>query len=132
MDFSAMTLSQLLTYYNQNSYTPTSKFENRTVAEKRCAELYAKLNVKTKLPEQLIKSVSMKDSLKLDRTIICVNTGGVWDNPHQLWVERPEWMSSSQQDRLTAKLYSAAKRGEQITVEVNGRKFKLKNVGVNK
>jgi hypothetical protein len=37
-------------------------------------------------------------------------------------------MTSSQQDRLTARLYAAAKRGEQIVVTVNDISFQLLNV----
>jgi hypothetical protein len=45
-----------------------------------------------------------------------------------MWVENPDWMTSSQQDRLTARLYAAAKRGEQIVVTVNDISFQLLNV----
>lgn len=71
---------------------------------------------------------NMRDSLKLDRTITCVETGETWKNAHRMWLSHPDWMTSGQQDRLTAQLYGAAKVGEQKTVEINGRNFKLVNV----
>ena len=70
----------------------------------------------------------MKTSLKLDRTIRCVETDEEWANAHRMWVDNPDWMTSSQQDRLTARLYAAAKRGERESVVVNGRTFELVNV----
>ena len=75
---------------------------------------------------------TMKTSLKLDRTIIAVAEGqelGTWKNAYQLWKQHPDWMTSAQQDGLTAKLYKAAKEGQRITVEINGRSFYLANVG---
>jgi hypothetical protein len=75
----------------------------------------------------------MKDSLKLDRTIICVNTGATWKNAYQMWRDNPDWMTSAQQDRLTAQLYAAAKVGEQKIIEINDRSFMLVNIkGVKK
>jgi hypothetical protein len=70
----------------------------------------------------------MKDSLKLDRTIICVNTGQAWKNAYQMWRDNPDWMTSAQQDRLTAQLYAAAKTGEQRIIEINDRSFMLVNI----
>lgn len=75
---------------------------------------------------------TMKTSLKLDRTIIASYHGqelGTWKNAYQLWKQHPDWMTSAQQDGLTAKLYKAAKEGQRITVEINGRSFYLANVG---
>ena len=71
---------------------------------------------------------TMKTSLKLDRTITCTETELVWKNAYQMWKANPTWMTSSQQDTLTAKLYAAAKKGDKITVEINGRHFYLCNV----
>ena len=71
---------------------------------------------------------TMKTSLKLDRTITCTETELVYDNAHRMWKAHPDWMTSSQQDTLTAKLYAAAKKGEKLVVEINGRHFYLCNV----
>lgn len=74
---------------------------------------------------------AMKESLKLDRTIVAYNGEeklGEWKNAFRMWVANPSWMTSAQQDRLTAKLYEAAKRGEKVRVEINGRAFELVNV----
>ena len=71
---------------------------------------------------------TMKTSLKLDRTITCTETELVYDNAYQMWKANPTWMTSSQQDTLTAKLYAAAKKGEKLVVEINGRHFYLCNV----
>ena len=75
----------------------------------------------------------MKESLKLDRTIICVNTGETWKNAYQMWLANTHWLTSAQQDRLTAQLYAAAKIGEQKIIEINDRSFMLVNIkGVKK
>jgi hypothetical protein len=71
---------------------------------------------------------AMKESLKLDRTIICLNTKDTWKNAYRMWCEHKDWMTSAQQDRLTAQLYAAAKEGEQAVIEINDRKFMLVNV----
>ena len=74
---------------------------------------------------------AMKTSLKLDRTIVVYEGDelqGTWSNAFRMWKDNPEWMTSGQQDRLTAKLYAAAKQGEKIQVEINGRTFELANV----
>lgn len=73
---------------------------------------------------------AQKTSLKLDRRITCVQTGEIWTNAHQMWKANPSWMTSAQQDRLTAKLYAAAKKGDKEAVEINGRHFELVSVGV--
>ena len=82
--------------------------------------------------QSVTQAETMKTSLKLDRTIIAVADGkelGTWKNAYQLWKQHPDWMTSAQQDGLTAKLYKAAKEGQRITVEINGRSFYLANVG---
>lgn len=71
---------------------------------------------------------AMKTSLKLDRTITCVETGEVWKNAYQMWKEHTDWMTSAQQDGLTTKLYKAAKEGNKIRVTINMRTFELVNV----
>lgn len=116
-----------------------SELPDETISEEDEAELAAALdaeeviiltkhepsNVRAKSPTQ---SATMKTSMKLDRTISCVETGEVWKNANQMWKANPNWMTSAQQDGLTKKLYSAAKNGEKITVEINARHFTLVNV----
>jgi len=77
---------------------------------------------------------TMKTTLKLDRTIVATDGDeealvlGEWKNAFQMWKEHADWMTSAQQDGLTAKLYKAAKEGKQIAITINGRDFYLKNV----
>ena len=75
---------------------------------------------------------AMKTSLKLDRTIAAYDeTGkvlGTWVNACRMWKQNLDWMTSAQQDGLTAKLYKAAKQGEKIRVVINGRGFELVTV----
>jgi hypothetical protein len=134
VNFTSMTLSQMVAFYNQHTDKPVKKFRDRITAEKRCVELIYK-----ELKEPELETIEpseptgnerpvMKTSLKLDRTIRCVETRHEWPNAHRMWVENPDWMTSSQQDRLTARLYAAAKRGERDYVVVNGRTFELVNV----
>ena len=84
------------------------------------------------LPNKKAKGIGaphpeMKSSLKLDRTITCIETGEVWKNAYQMWKEHQDWMTTGQQDRLTAQLYKSAKAGNSTTVFVNGRSFRLVN-----
>lgn len=85
------------------------------------------------LPGKTAKAVgtphaNMKTSLKLDRRIVCVETDEEFKNAYQMWIAHQDWMTTGQQDRLTAQLYAAAKQGEQLVVEINGRSFQLVNV----
>lgn len=66
---------------------------------------------------------AMKQSLKLDRRIVHVETGTVYANACQVW--KAALVTSSQGDRLSATLYGAAKRGEFPTLNVNGHTFEL-------
>lgn len=66
---------------------------------------------------------AMKQSLKLDRRILHVETGTVYANACQVW--KAALVTSSQGDRLSATLYGAAKRGEFPVLNVNGHNFKL-------
>lgn len=133
VNFASMTLSQLVTFHNEHADKPVKKFRDRATAEKRCVEL---MYVKLKEPSVEVTESEptgkerpvMKASLKLDRTIMRIDSEQVWPNAHVMWVENPDWMTSSQQDRLTARLYAAAKRGEREIVEVNGISFMLVNV----
>jgi hypothetical protein len=136
--FSSMTMPQLVSFYNRNSTKPVNRFSDRKTAERRCAELFESLlsNSDTKVINQVTTPDNtrpvMKDSLKLDRTITCVETGDMWKNAYQMWIFNSEWMTSSQQDRLTAQLYAAAKRGERKQITINDRTFMLVNVAENK
>lgn len=121
MNFTNMTISQLAAFYNKHSQKPVKKFRDRKTAERRCEELVDTFISNGPRPE-------MKNSLRLDRTIRCVNTKQKWKNAYQMWRENPDWMTSSQQDRLTAQLYSAAKQGERRRVTINSRTFELVHV----
>jgi len=141
VNFSAMTMPQLLSFYNRHSVgQPVKRFSDRKAAERRCAELFEKLmipNDPVKVMRQSVEPAAtarptMQASLKLDRRITCVETSEVWVNAHQMWRAHPDWMTSSQQDRLTAQLYAAAKRGELKEIVINARTFKLLNSGVQK
>jgi hypothetical protein len=79
----------------------------------------------TKRVKSETQSATMKTSMKLDRRISVVGDGQIYKNAYQMWKANPTWMTSSQQDMLTAKLYAAAKKGEKIVVEINGRAFEL-------
>ena len=134
-----MTTPQLVSFFNRHSTSPVKRFSDRKTAERRCAELFESLLspvVNNKVIKQVVDTSTrpvMKDSLKLDRTIICVNTGDTWKNAYQMWREHQDWMTSAQQDRLTAQLYAAAKNGEQKIIEINDRSFMLVNIkGVKK
>ena len=135
--FSSMTMPQLVSFYNRNSTKPVNRFSDRKTAERRCAELFESLlsNSDTKVINQVTTPNNarpvMKDSLKLDRTITCVETGDMWKNAYQMWIFNSEWMTSSQQDRLTAQLYAAAKQGQRKQITINDRTFMLVNVAEN-
>lgn len=132
--FSSMTTPQLVAFYNRHSTKPIKRFSDRQTAEKRCAELFSSLtsNDTSKVMNQKSDLGNtrpvMKTSLKLDRTIRCVEVKQTWKNAYQMWRENPEWMTSSQQDRLTAQLYAAAKQGQRLRVVINERTFELVKV----
>ena len=135
VNFSSMTMPQLVSFYNRHSTKPIKRFSDRKTAERRCAELFSSLMTpqdNIKVARQKVEPSSarpeMQRSLRLNRTITCLGTGETWTNAHQMWVSHPDWMTSSQQDRLTAQLYAAAKQGEQKQLTINGRTFMLVNV----
>lgn len=133
MDFSTLSMQQLVTFYNRHAARPVNRFSDKRSAERRCSELFnmLKTNDSIRVMKQKADKVvrtNMQTTMKLDRTITCVETGEVWKNAHQMWLDNPDWMSSGQQDRLTAQLYAAAKQGERKEVMVNGRTFCLVNV----
>jgi len=68
---------------------------------------------------------NMKASLKLNREIRLVGTKHTWRNAYAVRRENPDWMTSAQHDRLTRTLYTAAKLGELVEVDINGRRFRL-------
>ena len=100
--------------------------EKQQVTEEKLVEEVSK--VEGERAPSVTQADTMKTSLKLDRTIMCLQTAEVFKNAYQMWKANPTWMTSSQQDTLTAKLYAAAKKGDKITVEINGRAFELLNV----
>ena len=132
--FSSMTTPQLVSFYNRHSAKPVKRFSDRKTAEKRCAELFSSLmshdtvKVMNQKSDIVNTRPAMQASLKLDRTITCIETGESWKNAYQMWVANPDWMTSSQQDRLTAQLYAAAKQGEQKRLVINDRTYMLVNV----
>lgn len=149
VNFAEMSSKQLVEWYNNHVAEDKciKKFSDRKVAERRCTELFDAIHAYeepevTTAPEVEIVTYAeeapaadnpasrpnMAASLKLDRRIIRVDSEQVWKNAHTMWVENPEWMTSSQQDRLTQQLYKAAKSGQKIVVTVNGIPFQLLNV----
>jgi len=132
VNFSSMTNTQLVSFYNRHSAKPVKRFSDRKTAERRCAELFTSLtsndHIKVMNQKAALNAQArpvMQASLKLDRRITCVETGETWPNAYQMWRAHPDWMTSSQQDRLTAQLYAAAKLGEQRRVSINDRTFHL-------
>lgn len=65
-------------------------------------------------------------SLKLDRRILSVASGIVYENACQVW--KAGLVSAAQGDRLSAVLYGAAKAGNRLmSVTINGHVFTLAN-----
>lgn len=144
VNFAEMSSKELVEWYNSRigEGKQIKKFSDRKVAERRCADLQDAIcaHEETVVETPIVTAVeapeetptpqrpTMSASLKLDRRIICVETEQVWKNAHTMWVENPDWMTSSQQDRLTAQLYKAAKAGQKISVTVGDRQFQLLNV----
>jgi hypothetical protein len=113
-----MTATELVEFYNDYADKPVARFSSREVALRRCEALLD-------TSEESASRPAMVTSLKLDRRIMCLENSKNWPNAYQMWVENPAWMTSSQQDRLTAQLYAAAKEGKRIVVTVAGRRFRL-------
>ena len=140
MNFDTLSMQQFVAYYNRHAAKPVKRFSDRKTAIRRCTDLVNSIRktapVETEVTKQEAgKGVTlakvrptMQSSLKLDRTITCVETGEVWKNAYQMWLENSDWMTSGQQDRLTSQLYSAAKRGDKVMITINGRTFHLVNV----
>ena len=132
LKFSNMTTPQLLSFYNRHSTVPVKRFSDRKTAERRCTEVFDVFLLQLQEGKAIKQKVdnsttrpSMKASLKLDRTLICLSSGETWKNAYQMWRDHPDWMTSAQQDRLTAQLYAAAKIGEQKIIQINERSFML-------
>lgn len=131
MQFSTMSMSELVTYHNtHNPNSPVKRFSDRKAAERRCANLKI-VEVTAPIAEPVLEKSTMTDSLKLNREIRLVGIGTTWDNAHQMWKSHPDWMSAGQQDRLTLQLYSAAKQGIRKQVTINNRTFELVHVREN-
>ena len=138
VNFENMKTHEMLAFYNRHTDRPVKRFESRSVALKRCRELWSNLqSVSTaKVMHQMVRSAAstgerptMKDSLKLDRRIVMLTGGGeVWPNAYRMWCAYPALMTSAQQDRLTKQLYDAAKRGERLVVTVNDNDYCLLHV----
>lgn len=120
----------LVNLYNRHSEQKVLRFTDRATAIRRCTQVL--LDLASKPPEPVKPDrPNMKDSLKLDRTIRCVEPDGshrTWPNAHQMWKQNPDLITSSQQDRLTKQLYAAAKQGVRLVVTINGYQFSLVNV----
>ena len=100
---------------------------NLTEKEKTMHEIAQAIGPKPPRPLKSVRKAT-STSLKLDRRITCLDTKEEFPNAHAMWREHMDWMTSSQQDRLTGALYSAAKKGVRAIVEINGRDFMLVNV----
>lgn len=131
------TTEQLIEFHNKHAERRVRAFSDRELAVSRCRELWDKLqvsfagkviNTKERPSSNNVKRPAMSESLRLpDRRVRCVETGEVWANALKLRRDRPEWMTSGQQDRLTRQLYTAAKAGQKAVVQINGRSFELVN-----
>ncbi len=127
VDFDSMKTHEMLAFYNRHCEQPVKRFASRAVAIKRCRELWSRLQTHEELKvmhQKVPAAVSgdrpaMRDSLKLDRRVVMVDTGEVWPNAYRMWCAYPALMTSAQQDRLTKQLYVAAKRGEREYVIIN-------------
>ena len=75
-----------------------------------------------------LRRPSMSSSLKLDRRIQCEETGEQWKNALQMRRANPSYMSSGQQNRLTAQLYAAAKQGVRLVIKINDLNFSLVSI----
>jgi hypothetical protein len=140
INWSAMTMPQLVAFYNRHAEKAVRRFADRSTAERRCREVLTALRVPSaKMLKQKLSATesaagaaaprpAMRASLALDRTLLCVETGETWKNAFRMWRAHPDWLTGAQVDRLTLTLYAAAKRGEAAAVTINGRAFRLLNV----
>ena len=87
-----------------------------------CSECEKELDMESK---NTVTRPKMASSIKLNRTIACVELRKTWKNAYRMWLENPDLMTSSQQDRLTARLYASAKEGIREVVTINGMSYCL-------
>lgn len=137
MNLQELSNKELVDLYNRHCTTPVKRFADHKTAVRRVSELLDSLKTDTAaVVKQKTQPVggatgvrpAMQASLKLDRRIYCEETKEVWKNAHQMWLENPKFMTSAQQDRLTKKLYDAAKQGKRIVERVNDLNFCLVHV----
>lgn len=126
INFDDMKTHEMLDFYNRHSEKPVKRFSSRSVAITRCKNLWQELQARNpaKVMNQRASVIggerpAMRDSLKLDRRIVMVDTGEVWPNAYRMWCAYPALMTSAQQDRLTKQLYAAAKQGVREYVVIN-------------
>jgi hypothetical protein len=135
-DFDNMKTHEMLAFYNRHSDKPVKRFASRSVAITRCSALWKQLESRNpvKVMNQRVTTTvggerpAMRDSLKLDRRIVMVDTGEVWPNAYRMWCAYPALMSSAQQDRLTKQLYASAKQGVREYVTINSSTYCLFHV----
>jgi hypothetical protein len=83
-------------------------------------------SVKKVSASAVITRPEMAASMKLDRTIICVETGLEYANAFQVY--KAGRVTSGQCDRLSAVLYGAAKKGDRtVQIVIAGSTFTLAN-----
>ena len=141
VNFESMKTHEMLAFYNRHTDRPIKRFESRAVALRRCDDLWRQLQAddNLKVMHQRVKTSAakgdrpaMRDSLKLDRRIVMVDTGEVWPNAYRMWCAYPALMTSAQQDRLTQILYAGAKLGQRVMVTINDCTYCLLHVdGLN-
>lgn len=146
IDLARLTTPQLVELFNRHSTQAVKRFADRKTAEKRVAALLEQLKANAPRAAAIrqratppapaaapsagasVKRVALAESLKLDRRVVLLNTGEVWPNAYRLWCAYPESMTSAQQDRLTQRLYTAAKAGQREYVRINGLTYCLLTV----
>ena len=142
VNFENMKTHEMLAFYNRHCEQPVKRFASRAVAVRRCRDLWSRLQAddNLKVMHQKVQPAAalntnrpaMRDSLKLDRRIVMVDTAEVWPNAYRMWCAYPALMTSAQQDRLTKVLYAAAKRGVREYVTINDCTYCLLHVdGLN-
>lgn len=139
MNIAMATTSELVSFFNTHSDTPIRKFADRKTAERRCSELEQKLWAVEQAkvvrldkimaapkahPDVVTLRPAMVESMKLDRRIVDLTAGVVYRNACRVW--KAGVVSSSQCDRLSSVLYSAAKNGDRnVVVSINNHSFTL-------
>ena len=93
------------------------------------AEEEIKASVEKKRVRSEAQIAAASESKKLDRRIVCLETAEVFKSAFAMFTANPTWMNIGQRNKMTTTLLNAAKAGNKIVVEVNGRSFELLNVG---